>query len=88
MKCFNCGLNTDIQKFGIAICTLCEAELRLFTDDTILRQNKEYKSSDKYASYPDEIADRLQLLEKDFLKKKIKLSHILERIDTIKLTKS
>ncbi len=85
MKCFNCGLNTDIQKFGIAICSICEAELRLFTDDTIIRQNKEYKSSDKYASYPEEVSDRLILLEKDYLKKRIKLFHILERIDSIKL---
>lgn len=85
MKCFNCGLNTDIQKFGIAICSICEAELRLFTDDTIIRQNKEYKSSDKYASYLEEVSDRLILLEKDYLKKRIKLFHILERIDSIKL---
>jgi len=85
MKCFNCGCNVDSQIFGIPICNSCESELRLFTDNTIIRQKIEYKGTDKYVSYQDEISDRLILLEKDYLKKRIKLLHILERIDNLKI---
>ena len=85
MKCFNCGSNADSQIYGIPFCISCESDLRLFTDETIIRQRIEYKGSDKYASYQDEVSDRLILLERDYLKKRIKLLHILERIDYLKI---
>ena len=84
MKCFNCESNADAQLYGIPICNSCESDLRLFTDDTIIRQKREYKGSDNYASYQDEISGRLILLERDYLKKRIKLLHILERLDNLK----
>ncbi len=84
MKCFNCGTETANQRYKIAICAACEQDLRLFTDETITRQKAEYKPSEKYAVYDDEIADRLVFLEKDYLKKKIKLLYVLERLDYLK----
>jgi len=84
MKCFNCGDETTNRRYEITICTACEQDLKLFTDETIARQNAEYKPSEKYAAYPDEIADRLVFLEKDYLKKKIKLLHVLERLNCLK----
>jgi hypothetical protein len=84
MKCFNCDSNADAQIYGIPVCNSCESDLRLFTDDTINRQKMEYKGSKKYATYQEEISDRLILLKRDYLKKKIKLLHILERLDNLK----
>ena len=84
MKCFNCGAETSNQRYEITICAACEQDLRLFTDETIARQKAEYKTSEKYATYNDEIADRLVFLEKDYLKKKIKLLHVLERLEHLK----
>ena len=84
MKCFNCDSDADDQLYEIPICSFCKSDLRLFNDDTIIRQQLEYKSSEKYASYKDEISDRLILLRRDCLKKKIKLLHILERLGNLK----
>lgn len=84
MKCFNCGAETSNQRYEITICPACEQDLRLFTDETIARQKAEYKTSEKHAAYGDEIGDRLVFLEKDYLKKKIKLLHILERLEYLK----
>ena len=84
MKCFNCGSDANSQLYGMQICSFCESDLRLFTDETITRQKKEYRNSDRYASYEEEISDRLVLMEKDYLKKRIKLLHILERLEHLK----
>ncbi|KAB2859368.1 MAG: hypothetical protein F9K09_02435 [Flavobacteriales bacterium] len=84
MKCFNCAADTNHKKYEIPICHSCETGLKLFTDDTIMRQKKEYKCSEKYSSYLDEIAHRIILLENDYLKKKIKLLHVLERLANFK----
>lgn len=83
MKCFNCASDGSLL-YGTPICNSCKSDLRLFTDDTIIRQQREYKASDKYASYRDEISDRLKILELDYLKKRIKLLHVLERLDNLK----
>lgn len=84
MKCFNRGSETDHKKYEIPICHSCETHLRLFNDDTIIRQIKEYKPSEKYSSYQDEISRRVLLVERDYFKKRIKLFHILGRLEKIK----
>jgi hypothetical protein len=84
MKCFNCSAETTNQRYQITICPACEQDLRLFTDETIARQKAEYKPSEKYAAYDDEITDRLAFIEKDYLKKKIKLLHVLERLEWLR----
>jgi len=84
MKCFNCASDTINKKYEVPICHSCESGLKLFTDDTIIRQKKEYKGSENYSSYQDEISQRMILLERDYLKKRIKLLHILERLDYLK----
>ncbi len=82
-KCFNCNSISDAEIYGISICNLCKSDLRLFTDETISRQKMEYQSSEKYASYQDEIAGRLLILERDYLKKRIKLLYVLDRLDNL-----
>jgi hypothetical protein len=80
MKCFNCSKpGKDIH--GISICESCLVELRLFNDETIARQREEYMG--ERGSYEKEIDYRLDFIEKDFLKKKLKLLHIKERLGLI-----
>lgn len=73
----------DSEMYGIPICNSCKSGLRLFSEETINRQSKEYKSSKKYADYKSEISDRLVILEKDYTKKKIKLLYILEQLNNL-----
>ncbi len=72
--CFQCGKN-GADMFGYAICDSCKSKLGLFTDATI----KKYDSM----KFREEISNRLKILEKDFIKKKIKLLHIQERLKQI-----
>ena len=83
MKCFMCSSSADTELYGIPVCNACKAELRLFSDNTILRQARDYRGFDAYASYHNEVFDRLQLLEVDYLKKRIKLLHILDRLEAL-----
>lgn len=84
MKCFNCTSETNHKRFDIPICRSCESGLKLFSDDTILRQNQAYTNSENPSSYSDEITRRLLFIEKDYLKKKIKLLHVLDRLESLK----
>lgn len=80
MKCFNCSSETGNILYGVAICKSCVTDLRLFTDDTIARQDAEYRPSEKYNSLKAEVIDRLVIMEKDYLKKRLKLLHMLDRL--------
>lgn len=80
MKCFNCS-NQGKDLYGISICEQCLTDLKLFNDETIKRQREEYKG-DK-GSYEKEIDHRLDFVEKDYFKKKLKLLHIKERLGLI-----
>ncbi len=75
--CFQCGrIGKDLC--GITVCDSCKSRLGLFTDETIKKHISLYKA--KGRSYEEEIARRLDFIEKDFIKKKIKLLHIQERL--------
>lgn len=82
-SCFQCGkAGTDL--YGFTICGSCKSKLGLFTDDTIKKHISIYKKSSKNHSYEEEIQDRLIFIEKDYVKKRIKLLHIQERLTEIK----
>lgn len=76
--CFQCGKEGE-KLFGYTICGTCKARLGLFTDETIRKHVSLYRSTKKH-SYEEEIERRLVLMEKDYIKKRIKLLHIRERL--------
>lgn len=75
-KCFNCGKKGK-DKYGYIICDSCKSKLRLFSNDTIKRYNAESPEG-----FSKEIQKRLDFLNKDYIKKRIKLLHIQEQLKT------
>lgn len=74
-ECFNCG-EPGHKFYGYTVCDSCKKELRLFTDKTVGKYVEKYSESE----YREEIKERLSLVEKDFIKKRIKLLDILDKI--------
>ncbi len=73
-KCFNCG-EKGSDMYGYVICDLCKSKLRLFTEKTIKKYNS--KNPEKFSK---EIQRRLDCLDKDYVKKRIKLLHVQEQL--------
>ncbi len=76
-KCFNCGKNGK-DMYGYAICDSCKSKLRLFTENTIKKYNSENPEN-----FSKEIQRRLDFLDKDYIKKRIKLLHIQEQLKNL-----
>ena len=72
-KCFNCGKPGD-DFFGETICDQCKLGLRLFSDATIRKQ-----MSLNPKGYIDELNTRLEVVESEYIKSKLKLQYLLER---------
>ncbi len=83
--CFQCG-NPGADLYGYTICDACKAKLGLFTNETIQKHVALYEKSQKKRSYEQEIRYRLDYIEKDFIKKQIKLLHIQNRLIDINNT--
>jgi hypothetical protein len=81
--CFQCGDPTTNDMFGYAICDSCKSALGLFTDETIKKHIAKYETPTSKRSYKEEIDYRLDFIEKDFIKKKIKLLEIKARLENI-----
>ena len=82
--CFQCGgTSINIDLYGHTICDSCKSGLGLFTDETIKKHISLYNST-KNHSYEEEVRDRLVFLDKDYVRKKIKLLHIRDRLEHIK----
>jgi len=77
-QCFNCGKDGK-NLHGYIICDDCKNSLRLFTDKTVKKYMAQYEA-DKDKTYKEEIKYRLDFIDKDHIKKKIKLLDILEKI--------
>ena len=77
-QCFNCRKETENSLQGYPICESCKSKLKLFSDKTI----KKYylKDPDKFSK---EIERRLDFIEKDYMKKKIKLLNVKEQLKNI-----
>jgi hypothetical protein len=78
-SCFACGAEAE-EMYGYLICEKCKSKLGLFTDDTIKRNTQEFMDSSRH-SYLDEINRRLDIMDKDYIKKRIKLLHIKDRLE-------
>ena len=61
--------------YGYIICDTCKSKLRLFTNETILKYNSQ--NSEEFSA---EIGKRLDQLDKDYIKKRIKLLHVQEQL--------
>lgn len=75
-KCFNCN-TTGTDFFGFKICASCKKKLRLFTDKTVAEHIRKFTKS----GYQKDVQEKLALLESDYIKKKIKLLDILQKIE-------
>ncbi len=82
-KCFQCGEDGS-ELYGYTICDSCRSKLGLFSDETIGKHISLYDKPIKKRSYEEEIKFRLDFIEKEYTKKRIKLLHILERLKDIK----
>ncbi len=90
-KCFECGANHPESisiLYGYTICNDCESKLALFQDKTIKRHfiafEKIKEKDPQRLSYEEEIKRRLAFLDKHYIKSKIKLLHIQDRLGNIK----
>ncbi len=79
-QCRLCGNGDSDDLYGYAICDECKSGLGLFTDQTIKKHVSMYGDPAKKHSYEEEIVERLDFIEKDYVKKKIKLLHVLDRL--------
>jgi len=77
-KCFQCG-KPGFELYGYTICDDCKSKLGLLTDKTIDKHLVLYKKKNR--SYKDEIRRRLDFIDRDYLKKRIKLLHVLELLE-------
>lgn len=79
ITCYNCESRKDLTiLFEYPICNSCLKGLYLHSDATITRNNAKYQKAGK--SYQKEVVYRLNQMEKDYISKRIKLLHILERL--------
>jgi len=75
-KCFNCGQNGS-PLFEFIVCDSCKKALRLFTNKTIEMHVEKFTKP----AYRKELSDRLIALDKTYIKKRIKILDILEKIE-------
>lgn len=80
--CFQCG-NKGTELYGYIICDSCKRKLRLLTDQVIAKQSALYSNPIKKHSYADEIRGRLNYIDKKHIEQRIKLLHVLERLDNL-----
>ncbi len=86
-SCFKCGSKDStslIQLFGYNICPTCKSRLGLFRIETVERHHLSYKKAKtidpKQPSYEEEVNYKLELLEKDYICKRIKLLDIQQQL--------
>lgn len=78
--CSQCEASGKLENlYGFYFCARCESKLGLHTDKTILKNAEKFGAANPI-SYEDEVVRRLQKMERDVAKAKVKLLHILERL--------
>ncbi len=85
-SCFQCG-KKGATMYDYVICDPCKSKLGLFTDKTINKYISLFEKSEECHSYKEEIRDRLINFEKDYIKKRIKLLYIQERVECLEKNK-
>ena len=78
--CNLCGAPATREIFGYAICPVCYGKLGLYTDATIQKHLRNFANDPNKSSYPAEVRNRLEAMQKSFIRSEIKLLHILDRM--------
>lgn len=88
--CYKCGeheSNKLEDLYSYTICESCIKTLALFKDETIKRHldNFDPKNYKRFNSktYKQEIENRLKFIEEDYINKRIKLMHVLDRLEQL-----
>ncbi len=91
IQCFKCdGTDGDSieELFGYFMCESCKSKLGLFQDQTIIRYKTKFDKAKEidtdHFTYMEEINHRLEVMEKDYLSKRIKLLHIRDHLSNMK----
>ena len=82
--CFHCegSSGRDVKDIcGYPVCEACIPKLGLYKDATIRQHKKQYDSNPETLNYREEIEYRLRVMEQDYIKTRIKLLYVLERLD-------
>ena len=78
--CSQCESERQLENlYGFYFCRRCLKKLALHSDKTILK-NADQFDQNKPISYEEEVTHRLQQMDKNYIKTKVKLMHILERL--------
>ena len=88
-SCYRCKEVDSSQLLtlhGYVICGSCQSKLRLFNDKTILNYIHKFDNpAMSNNAYLEDVDSKLEIVERIYIDKKIKLKHIRKRI--IELTK-
>ena len=87
-SCFNCKNPKELTSlYGYDVCHGCESTLGLLKDATIRKHISSYakmqESVPENPSYQQEVDYRVNFMEQNYIKKRIKLLHIQERLKNI-----
>ncbi|MEQ9405618.1 MAG: hypothetical protein RIM99_18660 [Cyclobacteriaceae bacterium] len=85
--CFRCGETEQgslENLYGYTVCKACQGDLKLYQDITIKMHISAFKKArlinPKKLSYKEEVDYRLVEMEKDYIRKRIRLLHIQDRL--------
>ena len=85
--CYKCGEHENgrlEELYGHSICKYCIKVLALFKDETIRRHLDNFNPQNykrfNSKTYKQEIENRLKFIEEDYINKRIKLMHVLDRL--------
>lgn len=82
-ECEICGeVHPTETIYSYNICSKCESTLGLFSDKTIIKHIETGIYESKKA-YIQEIDRRLKIMKQDYIKKRIKLLHISDRLGKV-----
>lgn len=86
-SCYRCKkvhLDQLQEIYGYTICNECFLKLRLLQTPTIIKHAKNrvgiQKKDPLKLSFQEEVEEKLEKLEKDYISKRIKLLHILGKL--------
>ena len=89
-QCFKCDGTYDseiIILYGYNVCEQCKSKMGLHQDKTLRKYVADFQKAREIdanePSFEDEMKRRLNVIEKDYISKKIKLLHVLDRLNHI-----
>ena len=83
MPCFKCNTKSTSKLFGYDVCDTCKSELRLFSLATIKKHAARFQKNEDI-SYLTDISSKLKKVELTYIKAKIKLLDIQEKLNQLK----